>query len=154
MSVQSDSFLSAGGLIAGFRFFGKLPFYLHRRVSLPEARALQANRLRRRSERFLHRVRRDVFDHPGSVYHELFRHAGCELADVEIAIRKDGLEDTLARLFRAGVYLTVDEYKGRRGGPVGGMSRSKSVLSIFGHRAPRIIFPVPVAAAGAVELRF
>jgi hypothetical protein len=29
-------------------------------------------------------------------------------------VRRDGLEDALRALYRAGVYLTVDEFKGRR----------------------------------------
>jgi len=106
--------LSAQSLFSAVRFFGHLPFYLHRRLTLDEARRLQAQRLHNRRRRLIDRLRNDIFNRPGSVYSQLFRHAGCELTDVENAINKDGMEATLHRLFLAGVYLTVDEFKGRK----------------------------------------
>lgn len=59
------------------------------------------------------RARRDIFSRPGSLYYALLRHAGCEAGDVEALLRREGLEGALERLFRAGVYPTVDEFKGR-----------------------------------------
>jgi hypothetical protein len=59
-------------------------------------------------------VRRGVFAHPTRPYARLFALAGCELGDLERLVRHEGLEAALATLLRHGVYLTVDELKGRR----------------------------------------
>jgi len=40
--------------------------------------------------------------------------AGCEYGDLEKLVSQDGLEEALQTVFRHGVYLTVDEFKGRR----------------------------------------
>ena len=42
------------------------------------------------------------------------RTAGVEFGDVEALVRADGLESALGRLYDAGVYVTLDEVKGRR----------------------------------------
>jgi hypothetical protein len=47
-------------------------------------------------------------------YRQLLRLAGCEHGDLERLVRQEGLEGALSGLYRAGVYLTVDEQKGRR----------------------------------------
>jgi hypothetical protein len=40
--------------------------------------------------------------------------AGCDYGDLERLVRQEGLEGALSILFRQGVYLTLDEFKGRR----------------------------------------
>jgi hypothetical protein len=55
-----------------------------------------------------------VYERPGSPYARLLAHAGCEYGDVERLVEHEGLEGALADLARSGVYLTVDEFKGRR----------------------------------------
>jgi hypothetical protein len=42
------------------------------------------------------------------------KHAGCEPGDLERLVRSEGLEDALHDLYRRGVYLTLDELKGRK----------------------------------------
>ncbi len=58
-------------------------------------------------------LRRAVYGHPGSPYRRLLRWAGAEYPDLAEMVRKDGIEETLGRLFEAGVYVTIDEFKGR-----------------------------------------
>jgi hypothetical protein len=101
-------------LVVGARFLGALPSFLRTRVTPPEARRALRHRLEHREARFLATVRRAVFEHRGSPYRELFRLAGCEYGDVERLVRLEGVEHALAVLLQQGVYLTVDEYKGRR----------------------------------------
>lgn len=101
-------------MVEGLSFFGRLPLYLLRRLAEQEPSRLVRTRNEERSEAFLDRVREDVFAHPGGVFAALTKHAGCEYGDVQRAVQKDGLEATLTTLFRAGVYLTVDEFKGRQ----------------------------------------
>jgi hypothetical protein len=101
-------------IIEGLAFFGRLPFYLLRRIHEAQPEPLVRSSIEDRSEALLDRVREDVFARPDGVYAALMRHAGCECGDVDRGVKRDGLEATLTALFRAGVYLTVDEFKGRQ----------------------------------------
>jgi hypothetical protein len=108
-ATQSAS--QAAGLL---RFLVRCSLLLRKQIRVPEARSSLADRLKGRSERLLDRFRVDVFDRPGSVYHGLMRNAGCEYGDLVRAVQVDGVEGALTRLFHSGVYLTIDEFKGRQ----------------------------------------
>src|SRR5688500_13897379 len=104
----------ADDVLLGARLLWRMPRWLRRSVTLQEARATLAERLERRAETFLAIARDGVFAHPRRPYARLFALAGCEYGDLERLVRQDGLEAALATLLRRGVYLTVDELKGRR----------------------------------------
>ncbi len=70
--------------------------------------------LANREETFLELARRVVFSNPGNPYHQMFRLAGCRYDDLAEAVRRDGLEPTLAALHRQGVFLAHDEFKGKK----------------------------------------
>jgi hypothetical protein len=88
---------------SGVGFLASALVYLRRPLSLFEAHDRLQNCLLRRPEQLL-----DVFERPG-----LFRHAGCEYGDIELIVRRNGVESALQLLFREGAYLTIDEFKGR-----------------------------------------
>jgi len=90
-----------------------LPPWLHRTVTLGEARDRVRRRLAERPARLLRLARRAVYGNPGSPYLRLLRHAGCELGDFEQLVASHGVEGTLATLAASGVYVTFDELKGR-----------------------------------------
>jgi hypothetical protein len=71
-------------------------------------------RLARRDADFLALVNRAVYDQPASPYRILLRHAGCEPGDLARLVRMEGVEGALRILFRAGIYLTANELKGRQ----------------------------------------
>lgn len=100
--------------VTGVRFLWHLPGYLRRGLGTDEARAILARRLERREEDFLALIARAVYARPSSPYRTLLRLAGCEQGDLERLVRQDGVEGALRRLLRHGVYITVDEFKGRR----------------------------------------
>jgi hypothetical protein len=54
-----------------------------------------------------------VFANPSSPYLPLLRGAGAELGDVRHLVRTQGLEGALGSLYDAGVFVTLDEVKGR-----------------------------------------
>ncbi len=68
---------------------------------------------RNRETVFLETARRAVFGNPGNPYAKMFELAGCAFEDLAAAVKRDGLERTLAELLGAGVYLTHDELKGK-----------------------------------------
>ncbi len=98
----------------GARFLRRLPSFLRHPLSLEEARATLRRRLERREADFLALVKRAIYEHAGGPYRHLLRHAGCEYGDLERLVGQEGVEGALRRLVREGVYLTVEEYKGRR----------------------------------------
>jgi hypothetical protein len=103
-----------GDVAMGVRLVRDLPGYLRRPLSVAESRSILRGRLERREADFLDLTRRAIFGNPASTYHGLLVHAGCELGDVERLVEREGLAGTLDVLYRAGVYLSGDELKGRR----------------------------------------
>jgi hypothetical protein len=91
-----------------------VPRFLRYRFTPDQARAILRERLARRAPDFLGLIRRAVFAQPGSPYRALLRHAGCEFEDLARLVERDGFEDALGALRRQGVYLTIEEFKGRR----------------------------------------
>src|SRR5262249_30226590 len=101
-------------MTVGARLLRHLPPYLRRRIGVDEARATMASRLKSRNDDFLSLVRGAIYENPETPYQQLLKLAGCEYGDLERLVRKDGVEGALSHLYRSGVYLTIDEYKGRR----------------------------------------
>jgi len=101
-------------IVVGARLASGLPRLFRNRLDLSVARQRVHESLRRRADAFLEQVRVGIYTNPSSPYRALVRHAGCEIGDVERLVREDGVEGALHRLYRSGVYLTIDEFKGRR----------------------------------------
>jgi hypothetical protein len=100
----------------GARFLWRLPPFLRHPVSPEQALAILRRRLAQREADFLALMRQAVYGRTGqsSPYRELLGLAGCEYGDLERLVGQEGLEHALHGLYRQGVYLSVDEYKGRR----------------------------------------
>jgi hypothetical protein len=109
-------------VVVGARLLWRLPSFLDHSVAPAHARAVLAGWLARREPDFLALVKRSVFEDPGSPYRPLLGWAGCQYGDVERLVEREGVEGTLRALFRAGIYLTADELKGRRPVVRGGAS--------------------------------
>lgn len=139
-----------GALIAeiaiGARFFLGLPSFLRHPIGVEEARAILRRRLERREEDFLAVVRRAVYEYPPSPYRQLLRLADCEYGDLVKLVDQDGVEGALHTLLRHGVYLTVEEFKGRR--PV---VRGSATIALgpSGLRNPCSAFHVPARSGGS-----
>ncbi|MCP5120190.1 MAG: hypothetical protein GY953_56055 [bacterium] len=80
----------------------------------PDPPSLVRKTIENRESNFLDLMRRAVFDHPANPYHALFQWAGCTYGDLEQTVRKNGLEPALVTLQKTGVYLTHDEFKGKK----------------------------------------
>jgi hypothetical protein len=104
--------------LAYLKTFAQLPFALHRfarhTLTLEAAEHIVRERMEHRDERFLRIAERSIYDHPASPYLALLETAGCELGDLQEMVRRKGLEGTLRALREAGVYVTYEEFKGRK----------------------------------------
>jgi len=138
--------VSFADIAIGARFVSRLPSFLRHPLTLKEARQALRERLERREADFLVIVRRAVYEHPGSPYRDLLNLAGCEYGDLERLVTQDGVEGALRTLFRHGVYLTVDEFKGRR--PV---VRGSTTIAVDPDRFrnPHSRFHVVVSSSGS-----
>jgi hypothetical protein len=91
-----------------------LPKFFLKPLSLEECYAMVRRRVEEREANFLSQLRRAVYSNPKSPYARLLRWAGCEYGDAERMIRGEGLEKTLEKLEAAGVYIAIEEYKGKK----------------------------------------
>ncbi len=98
---------------AGLRLVSELPAFLRRRVTPDQARGVLRQRLATRGADFLSLIRRTVFARPDGPYRTLLRAAGCDYEDLVLLVQREGLEGALGELRRQGVYLTIEEFKGR-----------------------------------------
>jgi hypothetical protein len=96
------------GFVAGIRGF------LREQITPEQAKEEIKRRLDLRSESFLELARTRIYGQPAGPYRRLLQLAGCDYSDLCDHVRGHGLENTLERLAIEGVYLTSDEYKGRR----------------------------------------
>ena len=103
-----------GEIFTASRFLVRLPRFLRRPVDRAEAQRILGRRLARREADFLDLVRRAVYESRNSPYRLLLRAAGCEYGDLARLVTEDGLEAALRAIARRGVYLTLDELRGRR----------------------------------------
>jgi len=97
------------------KFFGE-------RVTVARAKEEIKRALETREERFLELIQNQVYDCANSPYLKLLRNAGCEFSDLRAQVHHHGLEKTLERLAKEGVYLTSQEFKGKKEVVRGGQS--------------------------------
>ncbi len=73
-----------------------------------------------REDNLLAMVKNAIYGYERSPYLKLLKQAGCEYGDFERMVRLEGIEATLTKLREEGVYISIDEFKGknpvRRGG--------------------------------------
>jgi hypothetical protein len=100
------------------KMFAQFPFALRRflrdRPSLHAAERIVRERMARRTDNFLRFVERSVYGVPRSPYLALLKLAGCELGDLRALVDNKGLEGALRALRTAGVYVSYEEFKGRK----------------------------------------
>lgn len=92
--------------------------YVNRLVRDPITSAAATRVLRegltQRVPAFLEMLGRAVFAQPASPYRPLLDHAGYGFDRIRALAHERGIEGTLAQLAAAGVYVAIEEYKGRR----------------------------------------
>jgi hypothetical protein len=98
--------------------FGQLPFalrrFLRQRLTIDEARQIVRDRMDHRDQLFVGVAAASIYGHPGSPYLPLLKKAGCELGDLKALVGQHGVEGALRKLRDEGVYVTYEEFKGRK----------------------------------------
>jgi hypothetical protein len=87
--------------------------YLRHKVTPAEGRDHLLRLLREREQSFLAVVEGAIYKNPRSAYLKLLQHSGITFDELQQQVRESGLEATLEKLYDAGVYVTIDEFKGR-----------------------------------------
>jgi hypothetical protein len=114
MLTRLRSLLPLEDISVGARFLWSLPSFLRNPLTLEQSRGIVYRRFERRQPDFLEFMRRTVFTQTRSPYYHLLTLAGCEYGDLERLVTREGVEGALGVLYRSGVYLTVEELKGRQ----------------------------------------
>ena len=78
----------------------------------PDPLGAVRRQMENRAHHFLNLTRGIVFANLKHPYSRMFQLAGCEYADLEESVRREGLEKTLEALRRDGVWLSHAEFKG------------------------------------------
>jgi hypothetical protein len=112
MTARATGALATARVAA--RLLLRLPGWLRRPIDSATAHDIVRARLACREADFLALARRLIYPSARSPYRRLLQLAGCEYGDLERLVHREGLESALATLFAHGVFLTVDEFKGRR----------------------------------------
>ncbi len=117
--------LPVAAALSGARFTAQLPFFLRRPIAVDVARQTLRTRLENRVSDFESFIETAIYRDPMSPYLALLRLVGCEHGDFVRLIESNGVEGSLKILARQGVYLSIDEFKGRK--PV---VRGSAVLNV------------------------
>jgi len=97
-----------------WRFAWGLRGFLREPITLEQSREIVRQRLQNRDRNLLALVKRTIFENENSPYLKLVRLAGCEYGDFEHSVRTNGIEDTLRKLCQEGIYISIEEFKGKK----------------------------------------
>src|SRR5262249_27521176 len=125
--LRSD-FKKALGLL---NLTASLPKFFRERATVGQAEEVIKKALEDRNRRFLELASSQIYERPRSTYLQLLKFAGCDFSDLRAYVQFHGLENALRKLATEGVYLTSDEFKGKKEIVRGGFSFrvSQAILS-------------------------
>lgn len=95
------------------RFALGLRAFLKEKITFEEAQREIKKRMEQREENFLKIIRKGIFEYKKSPYLALLKLSKYEYKDIEGLVSRYGLEETLRVLKADGVYLKIEEFKGR-----------------------------------------
>jgi hypothetical protein len=96
--------------------------FFSERINAQQAQEGVKRAFHQRDAHFLQLVRTRIYQYPSSPYRRLLKIAGCEFSDIQTHVQKNGVDKTLDRLAHEGVYLSADEFKGKKDIVRGGQS--------------------------------
>ncbi len=87
--------------------------FLKDTFSLEDCEEIVIDRMQRREENFLN-LFEYIFRHENNVYRRLLVNANYSINRIRQMVHDTGVDETLPELVRDGIYITVDEFKGRK----------------------------------------
>jgi hypothetical protein len=96
------------------RFVSGLRGFLKEPITLQKSREIIKQRLENREQNLLNIVKRAIYGNEHSPYLKLLKVVGCDYGDFEKMVCAEGIEPALRTLSEEGVYLSIDEFKGRQ----------------------------------------
>ena len=125
-----------------WRFARDLRRFLKEPITLEQSQNIIKNRFENRENNLLTIVKSAIYGNKKSPYLKLLKIAGCEYGDFENMIYSDGIENTLQTLCKKGVYVSIEEFKGKKAVNRGGKSwnfteRDFDNPFLFGHMQAR-----------------
>ncbi|NLE94845.1 MAG: hypothetical protein GX600_04050 [Dehalococcoidia bacterium] len=97
-----------------WRFAAGLRGFLRQPLTLERSRTIIEQRLVTREQSFLFILSCAVYTNRESPYYKLLNAAGCDFGDVATVVESEGLEGALKKLCDAGVYMSIEEFKGKQ----------------------------------------
>ncbi len=97
-----------------WRFARDVRKFLKEPLTLEESHRIISQRLKDRERNLLTMVKRAIYENEASPYHQLLKLAGCEYGDFERMVRSGGIESALRKLYEEGVYISIEEFKGKQ----------------------------------------
>ena len=91
----------------------RLPWFVRHPLDFENAKFSVNERIMQREDNFLTIAKKLIYQRRENPYLTLLNLIGCEYGDLENLVKNDGIEGALQVLFQKGIYLTVDEFKGR-----------------------------------------
>ena len=82
--------------------------------TVTQARKLLQERIDNRITNFLSLCQSKIYSEPSNPYRELLRSAGYTWDRLENEVFLNGLESTLSKMAKDGIYLDIDEFKGKK----------------------------------------
>jgi hypothetical protein len=92
----------------------ELRLFLNSHLSFEESRNIILERVRDRQINFLNLVKHSIYGNGNSPYLKLLKMAGCKFGDFKDLVTQNGIELALLKLLKDGVYLSWEEFKGKK----------------------------------------
>ncbi len=97
-----------------WRFSRDLKAFLDKPITLYISQKIIRQRLQQRRQNLLLMVRKTVYQNRRSPYMKLLEIAGCEYGDFEKLVNAEGVDGALKALCEKGVYISIEEFKGKK----------------------------------------
>jgi hypothetical protein len=105
--------VGAARVVSAARYLCGVGGFLRHPLSEDECRRRIRAQLESRDESFLEIVERAIYGQPASPYLRLLAHEGIAFGDIAGLVCSHGVDEALARLYGAGIRVSLDQFKGR-----------------------------------------
>ena len=88
--------------------------FLKETLTLEQCLEIISDGLENRQQNLLTTVKKTIYENEKSPHLKLLHYAGCEYGDFEKLVLTEGIEESLHKLKARGVYISLEEFKGKQ----------------------------------------